>query len=413
MANTVEGKSPGYSGIGLFLLWFGAAVSVAELLTGGYLADLGLVKGMWANVVGHLIGTALLVLAGLMGYRQRLPAIMSFRRSLGRQGSWLVSLLNVLQLVGWTAVMVQQGGQAVDALLRHLWGVGDVALATCGLGLLVGLWAVAEAWGVRILNMVAVVLLFGLTLVLGTVVLGQPVGAGAAKAEATFGLGLELAVIMPLSWFPLIADYTSRARSATAAWLAPFLGYFLGSTAMYAMGLFGALTTGSADPTGMLLAAGLGVTALLVMSLSTVTTTFMDVYSAAVSWQNVFPKASRRVVSVAATLIGTLLAVTLSSELYMAFLFLIGSVFAPLAAVVLTDYWLLREDRREQSWDPAAWVSLAGGFAFHRLAGGLDLPMGATLGCIIFTAILHLIVRKLLEPAARRAITGSTAHAER
>ena len=403
MANASSASPAGHSAIGLFLLWFGAAVSVAELLTGGHLAELGLARGMWANLAGHLVGTVLLVLGGLMGYRERLPAVMSFRLSLGRQGSWIVSLLNVLQLVGWTAVMVQQGGQALDGLLRSLWGIGNVALATWSLGLLVGLWAMSEAWGLRALNMLAVLLLLGLTAVLGIVVLGQPVAAS-APAAAPLGLGLELAVIMPLSWFPLIADYTSNARSAKAAWLTPFAGYFLGSTAMYAIGLRGALATGTADPTPMLLAAGLGLAALLVVVLSTVTTTFLDVHSAAVSWENIFPRAPRKIVSALAALTGTFLAVSLPSELYLDFLYLLGSIFAPVVSVVLIDYWLLRVDRRDRAIDLAALASLAAGFAFHRLALGWSLPMGPTLGCILFTAALHVAMRLALEPAALRVL---------
>ncbi|MBE0557480.1 MAG: cytosine permease, partial [Proteobacteria bacterium] len=79
------------SGVNLFFLWFGAAVSVAEILTGGYLAELGAVKGFWAIILGHLAGTLLLVLAGLIGFRERLPAIMSTRISFGKQGSYLIS----------------------------------------------------------------------------------------------------------------------------------------------------------------------------------------------------------------------------------------------------------------------------------------------------------------------------------
>ena len=61
------------SGVNLFFLWFGAAVSVAEILTGGYLAELGAVKGLWAILLGHLAGTLLLVLAGLIGFREKTP----------------------------------------------------------------------------------------------------------------------------------------------------------------------------------------------------------------------------------------------------------------------------------------------------------------------------------------------------
>ncbi len=74
------------NGINLFFLWFGAAVSVAEILTGGYLAELGAARGISAILLGHLAGTLLLVLAGFIGFREKVPAIMSTRISFGKQG---------------------------------------------------------------------------------------------------------------------------------------------------------------------------------------------------------------------------------------------------------------------------------------------------------------------------------------
>src|SRR4030065_2906042 len=104
------------SGLHLFLLWFGAAVSVAEILRGGYLAEVGAVKGLWAIILGHLAGTILLVLAGLIGFSERLPAIMSTRISFGKQGSYLISAINILQLVGWTAIMIIEGGLGMHVI---------------------------------------------------------------------------------------------------------------------------------------------------------------------------------------------------------------------------------------------------------------------------------------------------------
>ena len=123
------------SGINLFFLWFGAAVSVAEILTGGYLAELGAVKGFWAIILGHLAGTLLLVLAGLIGFRERLPAIMSTRISFGKQGSYLISLINILQLVGWTAIMIIEGGTAMNVISRTLWHFDHPTLMHCLIGL--------------------------------------------------------------------------------------------------------------------------------------------------------------------------------------------------------------------------------------------------------------------------------------
>ena len=394
-----------FSSFGLFVLWFGAAVSVAEILTGGYLAGLGLERGLWAIVLGHLAGMIPLILAGYAGFRERLPAVACTRLSFGARGSWIVSLLNVLQLVGWTAVMVQQGGLAVNALAESLWGLSLPVLAPVLLGLLVGVWACLKPGGLRLLNLAAVALLFCLTLVLSAVVFGKPVPAGAEAADS-FGLGFELSIIMPLSWLPLMADYTSQARTRAGAWLAPFLGYFLGSCWMYAIGLLGALHSGSADPSGMMLAAGLGGVALAVIVLATVTTTFLDVYSAAVSLQNVLPWVSRRVVAGGVAALGTILAVVVDSGLYIDFLYLLGSVFAPVAAVFLIDYFLLRHDSRGRLADPLALFSLVAGVALYRVLEGRDLVIGPTLATMLLTATLHLLLRGAQRGLGRSAGEG-------
>ena len=82
------------------LIWFGAGVSLAEILTGTYFAPLGMGKGLLAIVVGHVIGCVMLFLAGLIGGNTGLSAMETVKMSFGRKGGLLFSLLNVLQLVG-------------------------------------------------------------------------------------------------------------------------------------------------------------------------------------------------------------------------------------------------------------------------------------------------------------------------
>ncbi len=386
----------------LLFLWFGAAVSVAEILAGGLLAELGLARGLTAIVLGHLVGTGLLVLGGLIGFRERLPAVRSTRISFGRQGSYLVSVANVLQLVGWTAVMLVEGGRAVNAVASSLWGLDSPAGATVLLGALVALWVGVGIRGMRVLNTVAVCLLLGLTVVLSAVLLGRPMPE-AAPATGSFGMGFELSIIMPLSWFPLMADYTSMARTRAGSWLAPFTGYFVGSCWMYAIGMLGALHTGQADPTGVMLAADLGLAALMVVGLSTVTTTFLDVFSAAESSLNVFERLPRRTTAVAFAAAGTLLALVFPIERYVDFLYLLGSVFAPIIAILLSDYYIRRVDMRAKTVDAVAMVSLASGMTFYHLVKGLDWPMGPTLATIAFTLVAHNILRQVTGGAARQA----------
>lgn len=383
------------SNLNLFFLWFGAAVSVAEILTGGYLAELGMVKGIWAILLGHLAGTLLLVLAGLIGFRERVPAIASTRISFGKQGSYLISVINILQLVGWTAIMIIEGGKAINMITVSLWHFNHPTLVSCLAGFLVGIWVFWGVKGFKRINTLAAALLLVLTIAMSWVVFAHPVTAAASVAQkGAFGMGFELSIIMPLSWFPLISDYTSLARSEKGAVIAPFFGYFIGSCWMYGIGMGGALLSGSPDPTNIMLAAHLGLTALAVMALSTVTTTFLDVYSAGISLMNVFPKMNDRIAAVGFAVTGTVIALVFPIERYTDFLYALGSVFSPLIAILLTDYFVMKCDNSGRRADTTATVSLIAGIAFYHLIKAWELPVGSTLTTIAFTAALHYLLRR-------------------
>lgn len=98
------------------LIWFGAGVSIAEILTGTYLAPLGFGKGLAAVVIGHIIGCAMLFLAGVIGGRQRRSSMESVKMSFGQKGSLLFAFLNILQLIGWTAIMIYDGAPSSTVL---------------------------------------------------------------------------------------------------------------------------------------------------------------------------------------------------------------------------------------------------------------------------------------------------------
>jgi len=390
----------GITGVSLFFLWFGAAVSVAEMLTGGYLVELGWKRGIMAILLGHLVGTALLALAGLIGFRERIPAIASTRISFGKQGSYLISAINILQLVGWTAIMIIEGGSAMNSIAVSLWHFDHPVVMSSVIGSLVGLWVFWGVRGFRVINTVAAGLLLVLTIVMSVVIFTSPAGvAGVAKGKGAFGVGFELSIIMPLSWFPLISDYTSLAKTKKGALFAPFLGYFIGSCWMYFIGMAGALLFDSPDPTKTMLVANLGLTALAVVGLSTVTTTFLDVYSAGISLINIFPKINDRLAALLFAIVGTMVALIFPLSLYTDFLYLLGSIFSPLIAILLVDYFVVKHDNRERRADLVAGVSLVIGIAFYYMIKAGELPVGATLTTIVFTALIHFLLRKCWKKA--------------
>ena len=210
------------------LLWFGAAVSIAEILTGALLAPLGFERGMGTILAGHVIGAALLLPAGLIGAQSGLSAARSVRISFGRYGSYVFSILNLVQLLGWTAIMIVSGAKAMDGITGELWGFRNEAAGCAVIGILIALWVLMGIKNLARVNVVVVTMLFGLSLVLGFAVLGQT-GAGAAGEPISFGAAVELNVAMSLSWMPLISDYTRRLRYPFRGTAVSVLSYFIGS----------------------------------------------------------------------------------------------------------------------------------------------------------------------------------------
>ena len=94
------------------LIWFGAAVSLAEILTGISFAPLGFAKGIAAIIIGHIIGCILLYLAGAIGGMRRKSSMETVKDSFGSSGGKFFALMNVIQLVGWTAIMIYDGALA-------------------------------------------------------------------------------------------------------------------------------------------------------------------------------------------------------------------------------------------------------------------------------------------------------------
>ncbi|AET67609.1 putative hydroxymethylpyrimidine transporter CytX [Desulfosporosinus orientis DSM 765] len=382
-------------------LWFGASISVAEILTGGLLAPLGFKMGVLAILLGHLVGTTILVLGGIIGTEARIAALESTRISFGQYGSYFFSILNVLQLLGWTAVMIIVGARSVNQISKTLWSFDHLTVWSLLIGILIMLWLwLGKDSGWKKLNYVAVVLLFLLTLVLSSIIAGsQELFSGFGAGEMSFGSAVELAVVMPLSWLPLIADYTRFAKTRRSGAWGSWLGYFVGSSWMYIIGLGAGIIASDADPSAMLLAANLGLVALGIIVLSTVTTTFLDAYSAGVSFLNIFPRFNEKVIALVMTAIGTGIAVVVNIEEYESFLYAIGSVFAPLFAILLTDYFLLNQKKIQPDL-LANWESLllcAAGTVLYYQFINYDFIMGATIPVMVIISIIHFIIGRFTE----------------
>ena len=388
------------SGVQLFALWFGAAISLAEIFTGGFLAPLGFVEGLKAILLGHFIGGIILIMGGVIGAKSKLPAMMSTRISFGAYGSYLFSILNVLQLIGWTAVMIISGGRAANELGKTIFGFDNIFAWSLLIGVLIFLWILLGKEGFKKLNVVAVALLFILTLILCFVVFRESsVFSSTNTGKMSFGSALELSVIMPLSWLPLISDYTRFAKKKTSGLFGSFIGYFLGSSLMYAIGLAVALYSKDADVSAMMVAMHLGVFALCIVLLSTVTTTFLDAYSAGVTFLNIFPKFDERKVAFVMGIVGLIIALVAPIEEYENFLYAIGSVFAPLFAILLSDYFLFKQEaiKPNLNLNISSLIVWAIGVYLYYQFVAFDSIIGATLPTMLVTFLLFVATKKFTK----------------
>lgn len=375
------------------LIWFGAGVSLAEILTGTYFAPLGFGKAMAAILLGHLIGGLMMFAAGMIGAKERKSAMETVKMSFGSKGSLLFAFLNVLQLIGWTAIMIYDGALAADGMLHT--GLWVWALV---IGALIALWIIVGLTNLGKINTIAMTALFILSLILFKVIFfgTQAAAPMVDDGSLTFGAAVELAVAMPLSWLPLISDYTREAEKPFAATLASVVTYSLVSIFMYMIGMGAAIYTGEYDIAQIMLKTGLGIVGLLIIVFSTVTTTFLDAYSAGVSAVSISDKIKEKWAALVVTVIGTIAAIVYPMDNITDFLYLIGSVFAPMIAVQIADYFILKKaDAQGRSF---VWKNLSIwliGFIVYRFLMQVDTPVGNTLPDMAITILLCLIADQI------------------
>ena len=375
------------------LIWFGAGVSLAEILTGTAFAPLGFQKGILAIIIGHIIGCTMLFLAGVIGGKTRRSAMETVKMSFGQNGGVFFSFLNVLQLVGWTAIMIYDGALAADGVLntgRWVWCLV--------IGALIIVWILVGITNLGKINTIAMAALFILTLVLCKVIFYSGAAGNVDTSEAmSFGAAVELAVAMPLSWLPLISDYTREAEEPVKATAVSAVVYGIISCWMYVIGMGAAIYTGEYDIAQIMVKAGLGIAGLLIIVFSTVTTTFLDAYSAGISAESVFSKLNGKYAAVAVTVIGTVGAIVYPMDNITDFLYLIGSVFAPMIAIQIADFFILkRADSLSDVIDVTNIVIWIVGFVLYRYLMGVDIPVGNTLPDMAVTIVICVIIRKCM-----------------
>ena len=381
---------------GLFangIIWFGVAISVSEIEAGIEIGAASAADSLWLPLVlGHILGGILLFFVGLIGARVRLNAMETTKSSFGKYGSKFFAALNTFQLLAWVAVLNAQGASALAGLNLPI----SFPLTCLILAALIAAWVYV---GIRRSANVTTFVMAALTVLLavlsvklfglgnGSSAVANAAGASATAATLKFWNIFEISIAMPISWLPVISDYTKDAEKPLKATAISAIAYTVASLWMYIIGIEISGIGASNNIAQAILLAGLGIPGIIIVVLSTVTTNFLAANSAGESSKAIYSKINPKIAGVVVSFLSAALAISGIMEHYISFLYLIASVFAPMAAVLLVSFYFSKERTESLGvwlWNIFAWLA---GFIAYQVAEHFDsVFLGPTLLAVIVSA---------------------------
>ena len=392
-------------------LWFSLGVGLLVIQIGAYLVPaVGTRDALIAIVVGSLIGAGLLAWTARIGCDSGLSSAGLMHQTYGSTFARLPVLLNIVQLLGWTAfelVIMREGTVAIaqKTLGLELGGVAGVVLPT----LLWGAVLTALMAGSMVTLVRRFVGRYGLPLVVASLlwlswqffeqlqVKGfEAVWHRPGDGSMSLFSALDLVIAMPVSWLPLVADYARHGRRGGTAFSGTWLGYALANIWCYALGVLIASTTEPSEQLAvLLLSVQGGLLAMGLILLDEIDNAYGDVYSAAVSSHSLKPGWSIRGWALGIAVACTSLAMLLPMHQLEPFLLMLSSVFVPLYGVILGRLGtgqraVLPSARSVDLLAACLWI--VGTAAYHLLAH-LAPQLGSALPTLALTFTLAWLTR--------------------
>ena len=379
-----------------FVLWTSLGKGLLVFWAGALLVPyLDLTTALIAIIAGSIIGSLPLAIAGIIGSDNAIPTMAALRPSFGIRGSYLPSLLNIIQLIGWGAFEIWVMATAVDVVTEailnysnfYLW-VMIFALLCVAMGIS-GPLMVIRQW----LEKFVVWILYGSTIWIAYWALTThsfwELVAMPAQGGLSFSLAIDYTIAMPISWMPLIADYNRFARTSKGGFWGTYIGYVVANIVGYGVGAILILAfkpLGVTDVVSAIMLVYLGGIVILSLLTYEIDNGWADIYSSAVSIQNLLPKLSQRKLIVLIGAVSAILAMFIPIAEYEWFLLWIGSVFCPLFGVIFVDYFLIKR----RKYDVSEIYKTKGAYWFWKGINFRAVIAWAT-GVLIYYFIVYLI----------------------
>lgn len=396
-------------------IWFCANVAVPRLMIGGSLMEMGFWPMLLMITVGNVIIFLPLLALGDIGYKVKIPTMAATRFTFGIKGSYLPSVANGIQLLGWAANVTVICGSSVDAIVSHMTGYSNLTLwiiITAVFQLIITAYGFRSITWLQRISVPLLLLLSIVTVVLVFRNFGAATITG-YKPVSPIGIiiGVDIIAANAFAWGPMVCDYTRYAKSGKGAGFGTLIGSLVGAASFMFVGAISYVATGSANPVDFLLTQGLGIPALLIIVLSSVTTNVVNLYSSGISFVNVFPKVEPwKIIVPLGVIIGVIAIIPNLIGHFITFLTIVGAIFVPLIAIMLIDFYVIKkrnvdarqvlvEDKSSRYWFTGGfnWPALIVwfiGIALYNIFAYAWPVIGSSVPTFIIICVLYYIVGK-------------------
>jgi NCS1 family nucleobase:cation symporter-1 len=338
------------TGKDFFFLWSSLGVGLLVISAGSFIYTSNILDALFVIILGSVVGSILLGLAGKIGSDNSIPSVVSMRPSFGIYGSYLLTILNILQLIGWATFEITILSKAASIFTHgfinfYIWSI-IFGIITIVFGIS-GPIGIIKQW----INKFAVWIVYGSTIIMLINLFlsssgGLPYNNTSLIANNNsfdFFNSLDLVIAMPLSWLPLVSDYNRFAKNSKNAFFGTFIGFTITNTLFYLIGVL----LGINDVFEILFAIQTFFYGfiLLILIVDEIDNVFADIFSSAMSFKNIFNKINYKYLVISFTVLSCILSNIIPINQYESFLLLVGALFSPLFTIVLVDYYILKKGK--------------------------------------------------------------------
>jgi cytosine permease len=370
--------------------WSGFSSAFASIVVGSYLqASLGTLDALFAAILGNWILFIYSAAIGFAAGRWGLSSQLVLEAVFGRWGAVIPGALLGSLVTGWFAFHVALTASILAGILRL---PGDSTLAICVIGVLFALPAIVRIS--RGFNMTAIAI--PAMVLFATIVIAHHLAPrwaglldGPIGGTLPFGTGVCIAFGTFVVSGTMTGDIVRYCRTGNEAVQATAFGFLLSNLPFLILGV---LIAAAGIGVNNLFTAGNALSWLLLVLVivSNWTTCDACLTNAGATFKSAFPTLPWTAITVAATLLGLVLAVTNTVADVSGWTLLLTAVVSPIGGVIVADYYVLRV-RVGFSRTRAAPVNLAALFA---------MGAGLTVALICHRMFPDVIAPLISAPAA-------------